>query len=127
MELVTEWSMSGFRGLEMAGKSLASEECGISETSTSASMLGPPERKGRLKKATHEIKKADKKDGEGSYQRRGRGTDSGPWLGRGPAVEAGGNIESGVQGGKPMAESLAIAALVGSGENLAKRASRTGG
>jgi hypothetical protein len=38
-----------------------------------------------------------------------------------PAVEADGYIESGVQGGKQTTESLAIAALVGAGENLAER------
>jgi hypothetical protein len=46
-----EWSMSGFRVLVMMGTPFAIEGWGISETSTSASMLGPPERKGHLEKA----------------------------------------------------------------------------
>jgi hypothetical protein len=50
MELVTEWSMLDFRVLMVTDMPFAIEECGISETSTSASMLAPPERKGRPEK-----------------------------------------------------------------------------
>jgi hypothetical protein len=42
MDLVTEWSMSDCRVLVVMGTPFAIEECMISETSPSASMLGPP-------------------------------------------------------------------------------------